>query len=338
MSLAISHNFGSLEKQLEQAKTNLRDLDDSIKRIYGKSENFRSVNTFFFTLKCSINQFPMQMTSSFRNDGSDRKRGSFDGTVRRNDGRFGGINRSGKIFNRLGSKEEEMDDFPRPKVASRVIKESVITREDKLSMQAKNSDLARNKRMFGSLLGTLQRFKTEEDKDVLEKRAKIEMKIEKQQLLDKEKVQKEKSALIADRRRQQISIRSIEMKMQKLKNLKVWEESKLSLKKFIGTKSKPQIFYLPKVMDSNTEKLLRESQEEVEKLITERRREVEEEIKQIEEKMENDLRALDEGKLKKSNDINSENSDDNDSQSDNENASSDRHVKDEPLANGKFDI
>lgn len=43
MSVMISHNFGSLEKELELAKTNLKDLDDSIKRIYGKSENFRSV-------------------------------------------------------------------------------------------------------------------------------------------------------------------------------------------------------------------------------------------------------------------------------------------------------
>lgn len=231
-----------------------------------------------------------------------------------------------------------MDDFPRPKVASRVIKEQVISREDKLSMQAKNSDLARNKRMFGSLLGTLQRFKTEEDKDVLEKRAKIEQKIEKQQILDREKIQQEKNALIVDRRRQQISIRSLEMKMQKLKNLKVWEESKLSLLKFIGTQTKPQIFYLPKVMDSNTEKLLKASQDEVERLIADRRRQVDNEIKEIEAKMENDLRALDEGKLKKSNDINSDNdSDDDESQSDNENGNSHRG-RDEPLTIGEWKL
>lgn len=46
MSVMISNNFGSLEKELELAKTNLKDLDDSIKRIYGKSENFRSVKNF----------------------------------------------------------------------------------------------------------------------------------------------------------------------------------------------------------------------------------------------------------------------------------------------------
>lgn len=271
----------------------------------------------------------------FRNEGNERKKNPFDGMPRRNEHRFGGLNRSGKIFNRLGSKEEEIDDFPRPKVASRVIKESVITREDKLSMQARNSDLARNKRMFGSLLGTLQKFKTEEDKDVLEKRAKIEMKIEKQQLLDKEKIQKEKNALIADRRRQQIQIRSLEMKMQKMRNLKIWEESKLSLLKFIGTKSKPQIFYLPKIMDSNTEQLLKESQDEIAERIEERRREVDEEIKQIEERMEIDLKALEEGKLKKSNDINTDNSDDNNSESDNENANLSRHDKDEQFSSGK---
>lgn len=88
--------------------------------------------------------------------------------------------------------------------------------------------------MFGSLLGTLQKFRSEEDKGVQEKRAKIEMKIEKQQLLVKEQIKQEKDTLITDRRRKQLEIKSLESKMFKLRNLKAWEDHKLTLVNFIG--------------------------------------------------------------------------------------------------------
>jgi hypothetical protein len=40
MSLIITRNFSNLEKELESAKTDLRDLNENIKRIYGKQDNF----------------------------------------------------------------------------------------------------------------------------------------------------------------------------------------------------------------------------------------------------------------------------------------------------------
>lgn len=206
-------------------------------------------------------------------------------------------------FSRLGAKEQdEADDFPRPKISSRVSKEQPpATRENALAMQSRNNDLARNKRMFGSLLGTLQKFRNEEDKGVQEKRAKIEMKIEKQQLMVKEKLKLEKDTLISDRRRKQLEIKSLEVKMFKMRNLKSWEEQKQSLLKFIGTKGKPQIFFLPKVMTPKSEALLNESQEEVQQMIENKRQSVNDEIKEIETRLENDLKALDEGKkIKKS--------------------------------------
>jgi pinin len=225
-----------------------------------------------------------------------------------------------KIFSRLGSKEEELDDFPKPKVSSRVItrEQPPASRENALAMQSKNNDLARNKRMFGSLLGTLQKFRNEEDKGVQEKRAKINEKIEKQQLLVKEQIKQEKDSLITDRRRKQIEIKSLESKMFKLRNLKAWEDHKLTLVNFIGTKTKPQIFYLPKIMTPKTEALLDESLTELQREIIEKRRVVDEEIKEIEDRLEADLQALDDGKLKKSNDGESEASDNNPF-SDNEN-------------------
>lgn len=41
MSESVLTNCSSLEKELELARTSLKDLDEDIKRIYGKSEPFR---------------------------------------------------------------------------------------------------------------------------------------------------------------------------------------------------------------------------------------------------------------------------------------------------------
>jgi len=285
MSTRIIHNFSNLEKELESAKTDLKDLNENIKRIYGKQDNFSE---------------------------KERVPGSFDLSQKRNDVRkdrnfdvpFSRRRSDNKIFNRLGSKEEihdEFDDFPKPKISSRVIskEQTPATRENALAMQSRNNDLARNKRMFGSLLGHIQKFRNEEDKDVQEKRAKNEMKIEKQQLLVKEKIKHEKDTLISDRRRKQLEIKSLEIKMFKLRHLASWEEHQRSLVNFIGTKTKPQIFFLPKIMSPKTDALLKESQHETQRLIEEKRREVDEEINEIEARLESDLQALDDGKLKK---------------------------------------
>lgn len=242
-----------------------------------------------------------------------------------------------KIFSRLGSKEEELDDFPKPKVSSRVITREQVpaSRENALAMQSKNNDLARNKRMFGSLLGTLQKFRNEEDKGVQEKRAQIDMKIEKQQLLVKEQLKQEKDSLITDRRRKQLEIRSLEMKMFKLRTFKAWEEHKLALVNFIGTKTKPQIFYLPKIMSPATESLMKESHQELQQMIVDRRRAVDDEIVEIEERLKTDLQALEEGKLKKFDDEVS----DSNPYSDNENNESTQEVavkKEADDSNGKL--
>lgn len=248
--------------------------------------------------------------------------------------------RRSDAFSRLGVKQEdEADDFPRPKISSRVIskEQTPATRENALAMQSRKHDLARNKRIFGSLLGTLQKFRNEEDRGVQEKRAQIEMKIEKQQLQVKEQIKQEKDTLISDRRRKQLEIKSLEIKVFKLRHFKAWEEHKQSLMSFIATKSTPKIYFLPKTMSAASEALLKESQAEMQRLIEEKRQEVNEQIKEIEDRLVTDLQALNEGKLmNKSNEGESENSEN--AFSDNENNESIKEiVKDEdPITNGKL--
>lgn len=258
---------------------------------------------------------------------SEKKRVTgFDGPQKRNDVKKDRFfenpyaKRRPDAFSRLGVKEDEADDYPRPKVSSRVIskEQTPASRENALAMQSRNHDLARNKRMFGSLLGTLQKFRNEEDRGVQEKRAKIDMKIDQQQLLVKEQIKQEKDTLIADRKRKQLEIKCLEIKMFKMRHFKSWEAHTQSLRNFIGTKTKPQIYYRPKVMTPKSEALLKESQEEVQRLIEEKRKEVEDQIVEMETRLVNDLQALEEGTLKKSNDGESEASDNN-LLSDNEN-------------------
>lgn len=134
-------------------------------------------------------------------------------------------------------------------------------------MAAQGSDeksRARNRRIFGSLLGTLQKFTQEESKlkSKEEKKAQIEKKLEEQQKVERENMRKEKQCLFTDRKRQQLEIRAIETKMNKMKDLEAWEETKKPLANFIKTKTSPHIYFLPKKMDTKMEKKLKESQEE----------------------------------------------------------------------------
>lgn len=163
------------------------------------------------------------------------------------------------VFSRLSgppSRDEEM----KPKINSRVIRE-LPTREEIVNAQGSDAaSRARNRRMFGSLLGTLQKFCQEESrlKPKEEKKAQIEKKLEDQQLRERENMKRERQDLFLNRRRQQLEIKMLETKMLRLKELALWEESRKPLANFIKTKAKPRIYYLPKVLDKKSEKKLAE--------------------------------------------------------------------------------
>lgn len=44
----INNNCSSIEQKLEKARTNLKDLNENIKRIFGKNDNFRLICYFVF--------------------------------------------------------------------------------------------------------------------------------------------------------------------------------------------------------------------------------------------------------------------------------------------------
>lgn len=158
------------------------------------------------------------------------------------------------------------DDEVRPKINSRVIRE-MPTRQEIVAAQGTDAaSRARNRRMFGSLLGTLQKFCQEESrlKQKEDRKAKIEKKLEDQQLQERENMKRERQDLFTNRKRQQMEIKMLEMKMNRMKELSAWEESKKPLLNFIRTKAKPRVYYVPKVMDKKSEKKLADSKADLE--------------------------------------------------------------------------
>jgi pinin len=211
---------------------------------------------------------------------SDRKRNSnsFE-SYRRSDNKYHdsppvkqqrkGEVKTKSVFSRLSSQSSNRGDedyeLPKQKLQSRIVKE-MPSREDIVQMQSGDElSRARNKRMFGSLLGTLQKFCQEESrlKPKEEKKAQIEKKLEQQEQLEKEKMRMEKQNLFEDRKRKQLEIKALEIKMYKLRDLAAWEESKKPLVNFIRTKSKPHIYFIPKILNSKTQEKLDASKGEV---------------------------------------------------------------------------
>lgn len=172
-----------------------------------------------------------------------------------------------KFYKREEQEEEDMEDDDaqfKPVISSRVIPQTrePPTKEIILAAQGDERSKARNRRMFGALLGTLQRFRQEETRmrDREDKRAVVEKKLEEAAKREKEEMKKERQELFLDRRQKQQEIRRIELKMQRVKEQDDWEARHRPLLNFIQTKSKPQIFYSPKVQNSKTEERLVASQ------------------------------------------------------------------------------
>lgn len=163
------------------------------------------------------------------------------------------------------SNNDNEEPMVKPKLNSRVIRE-MPTRQEIVAAQGTDAaSKARNRRMFGSLLGTLQKFCQEESrlKQREDRKAQIEKKLEDQQQQERENMKRERQDLFTNRKRQQMEIKMLEMKMQRMKELETWEEAKKPLRSFIRTKTKPRIYFLPKVMDKKMEKKLTDSKAEM---------------------------------------------------------------------------
>lgn len=70
--------------------------------------------------------------------------------------------------------------------------------------------------------------------------------------------------MFLNRKKKQAEIKIIELKMLRMKEYNAWEENQKPRKKFILTKSKPCIHFLPRKLNDKTRELLDLSKAEVE--------------------------------------------------------------------------
>lgn len=161
MGTEILKSFGTLQSELEQARSSLKGVDESIKRLIGRdpSEILPRPGIKRGPI-AEENRSRQRQTQNIRNRNHENDEPA---TKRRNG--------STSVFKRLSERpvqyEDEFLQQPQKQLISKVIvtPREVPSRQEALAAQSVDEkSKARNRRMFGALLGTLQKFQQEETK------------------------------------------------------------------------------------------------------------------------------------------------------------------------------
>ncbi|XP_046631631.1 pinin-like [Daphnia pulicaria] len=298
MAVAVE-NF---QAELEKARETLNKVDENIKKITGRDPT-EARNARF---QSQVGNNEGRENAQARNRIPPRFQGrlsSRDEQEKRHDGpthtkrivREGNDGRPTPLVAIGNPKGWRNDDYEEGELPRKGAIHSSITapnadrktREEALAQQSKDVKVKdRNRRMFGSLLGTLAKFRMEESsqKDKEEKRARIEQRLEETARQEKESLRKERNELFMERKRQQAHVRRLEWKMHRLREHDEWATRQQPLMKFIKLTTTPPLYYKPKVWTPKTEELIKESQRKLKEMLETRRKELEEELLRVEEK------------------------------------------------------
>ncbi|XP_055534352.1 pinin [Wyeomyia smithii] len=296
MATEVFKGYSDLQQELNKARDNLKGLNENIRKIIGRdpstTEQYNAGNSFGAYTRSDTKKRNSSGFDLVRR--SDQERRFSD--VGQNVGKRRALGETKSVFSRLSGPPNRDVEYEKPRVYSRVIKEQPTRQEVVAAQGSDEKSRARNRRIFGSLLGTLQKFSQEESKlkSKEEKKAQIEKKLEEQQKIERENLRREKQDLFTGRKRQQLEIRAIETKMIKLRDLESWELYKKPLGHFIKTQTKPHIYFLPKKMEAKMEKKLADCREEHKKMIEQKRQEVMKSIVVVEERFQEDIKRLEE--------------------------------------------
>ncbi|XP_076099899.1 uncharacterized protein LOC143069248 [Mytilus galloprovincialis] len=288
----------ALQNELEKAKENLKDVDENIKKLTGRDPyEQRQGGNRRLSQSGDLRGRGRPFTPGGRrfpdNEGQAARRlvgGAFSrlGISPRaaGRGRGRGIGRGIGRGRRTADSDEEEELPNRPTIQSSVVLTPKEPKSRQASLDEQKPDkksTARNRRMFGLLLGTLQKFKDEakESKDKEDQRKQIENKLEEKANEEKEEIVKEKRQLFEERRQTQVKLRKIEQKIEIVETSQECQAERLKLANFIRTKAKPPIFYLPKMMNESLENKKKETATAINEMITQKQKQLEEEIEDL---------------------------------------------------------
>lgn len=292
---AFVRGFNALQQELEKTKESLKDVDENIKKLTGRDPTELGRSGQQRRILLGFNERGGNGGGEPLVSRGNRKRVPMLGKWSVNDTDQGSARKKrGNIASRLGPRPSRSsqdsgdgDELVRkPSIPSSVVATSrdSLTRKDMLDAQGKDErGMARNRRMFGLLLGTLQKFKDEAKhrKDKHDQRKQVELKLEEKAQQERDEIRKERELLFQNRREKQARIRLLEQKMELVATHEKCEAEIRKLTNFICTKTKPCIFYLPKVHTPATEGRLTETSKVVEDMIGERRRRLTAEINEL---------------------------------------------------------
>lgn len=172
----------------------------------------------------------------------------------------------------------------RGSVMSRIVVEQK-SRDDALAEQkVDKKETQRNKRMFGSILGTLQRFRADEnkDKDRELKKRKIEAKIDQKNEKEREEAVRQKKELFEDKKIKEREIKVLQVQMKRAEEFETWERSKRKEQKYIRTNnSSTKVYFLPKQHNEATLTALENTMDQIDQEIQAAREIFEDELLKI---------------------------------------------------------